>query len=89
MPGPTQFGIGDSALWYLVFGALDRIEPMALTAELSIRFLRPGVGDRLYARATLEKLGRRSVVGSIRVWTDDNEAKPCATGQGTYMLPHA
>ena len=35
--GPTQFSLADAALWYLVFVATGRIEPMALTSELSIR----------------------------------------------------
>ncbi len=86
VPGPVQFGIADATLWYLVFGALDRIEPMAMTSELSIRYLRPGQGGTLWARATLDKVGRRSIVGTVNVWTDEN--KPCATAQGTYMLPH-
>lgn len=86
VPGPVQFSITDAALWYMVFGALGHIEPMAMTSELSIRYLRPGQGDVLWARATLDKAGRRSIVGTVSVWTDDN--KPCATAQGTYMLPH-
>ncbi len=85
--GPTQFALADSALWYLTFVAIGRIELMALTSELSIRFLRPAVGQTLWAKATLEKAGRRSVVGTVRLWTDDNESRPTATAQGTYMLP--
>jgi uncharacterized protein (TIGR00369 family) len=85
--GPTQFSLADAALWYLVFGAIDRIEPMALTSELSIRYLRPAVGETLWARATLAKAGRRNVVGSVAVWTDGNDARPCAIAQGTYALP--
>ena len=87
IPGPTQFSSADGALWYLVFGALDKFEPMALTSELSIRYLRPAVGKTLYARADLDRIGRRQLVGTVRVWVDDNQAKPCATAQGTYMLP--
>lgn len=86
--GPTQFALADLGLWYLTFGAVGRIEPMALTSELSIRYLRPAVGDVLWARATLDVAGRRNVVGTVRIWTDDNESKPSATGQGTYVLPH-
>jgi uncharacterized protein (TIGR00369 family) len=85
--GPTQFGIVDGALWYLVFAAIGRVEPMALTSELSIRFLRPATGSTLWARATLESAGRRQIVGSVRVWTDDNEQRPTAVAQGTYVLP--
>jgi len=87
IPGPTQFSSAYGALWYLVFGALDKFEPMALTSELSIRYLRPAVGKTLYARADLDRIGRRQLVGTVRVWVDDNQAKPCATAQGTYMLP--
>ncbi len=85
--GPTQFGLADAALWYLVFGARGRIEPMALTSELSIRYLRPAQGSVLWARATLDVAGRRNVVGTVRVWCDDREHKPTATAQGTYALP--
>src|SRR6056297_297783 len=85
--GPSQFGLADAALWYLVFGARGRIEPMALTSELSIRYLRPAQGSVLWARATLDVAGRRNVVGTVRVWCDDREHKPTATAQGTYALP--
>lgn len=85
--GPTQFGLADAALWYLVFGARGRIEPMALTSELSIRYLRPAQGSVLWARATLEVAGRRNVVGTVQVWCDDRPHKPTATAQGTYALP--
>jgi uncharacterized protein (TIGR00369 family) len=85
--GPTQFGLADAALWYLVFAVVGRIEPMALTSELSIRYLRPAVGDVLWARATIDSAGRRNVVGTVRVWTDDRPHKPTAVAQGTYVLP--
>jgi uncharacterized protein (TIGR00369 family) len=85
--GPTQFGLADAALWYGVFAAIGRVEPMALTSELSIRFLRPCIGETLWARATIDAAGRRNIVGTVRIWTDDNEAKPSAVAQGTYVLP--
>jgi uncharacterized protein (TIGR00369 family) len=84
--GPTQFALADAALWFLVFGALGRIEEMALTSELSIRYLRPAIGTALHARADLAAISRRNVVGSVSVWTVD-AAKPTAIAQGTYALP--
>jgi len=87
--GPTQFMIADGALWYLVFGWLGRIETMALTSELSIRFLRPAIGSVLNARADLGAAGRRNVVGSVTVWADDNAHRPSAIAQGTYALPRS
>ena len=85
--GPTQFAMADAALWYLTFVAIDRIEPMALTSELSIRFLRPAQGERIWARARLNTATRRSVVGSVDIWMDDNEDRRTAVAQGTYVLP--
>lgn len=85
--GPTQFGLADAALWFLVFTAIGRVEPMALTSELSIRYLRPAIGETLWARAELHAAGRRNVVGTVRVWVDDRIDKPTAVAQGTYMLP--
>ena len=85
--GPTQFALADGTLWYLVFVALGRIEPMALTSELSIRFLRPAVGEVLWARGTVEAAGRSRVVGSVSVWVDDRADRPTSIAQGTYALP--
>jgi acyl-coenzyme A thioesterase PaaI-like protein len=85
--GPSQFGLADAALWYLVFGATGRIEPMALTSELSIRFLRPAQGDVLRARADLHTVGRRNVVGTVTLWMDDRVDKPVSVAQGTYVRP--
>lgn len=85
--GPTQFGLADAALWYLTFGAIGRVEPMALTSELSIRYLRPAHGSVLWAKASLESAGSRSIVGSVKVWCDDREDKPSSVAQGTYVLP--
>ncbi len=85
--GPTQFGIADCALWFASFAALGRIEPMALTSELSIRFLRPAQGSRLICRADIEAVSRRSVVGTCHVWVDGAPDKITSTAQGTYAVP--
>ncbi len=83
--GPTQFGMADLSLWYAVFGAIG-LEAMALTSELSIRFVRPAVGDVLVARTNLHSVGKRNIVGSVVMWTADPD-KPTAVCQGTYVLP--
>ena len=83
--GPTLFGICDAALYYACFTVLG-IEPMALTSELSIRFLRPATGAVVRARADLDQVGRRSIVGTVRAWTTDM-SKPVAVAQGTYARP--
>jgi uncharacterized protein (TIGR00369 family) len=85
--GPTQFSVADGAMWFSTFATLGRIELMALTSELSIRFVRPCVGDVLWARATVHAAGRRNIVATIHVWTDDNTDRPSAVAQGTYAVP--
>jgi uncharacterized protein (TIGR00369 family) len=85
--GPTQFAVADAALWYVVFGAIGRIEPMALTSELSIRFLRPAQGSTLWGRADLDAAGRRNVVATVRMWVDDRADRAVSVAQGTYALP--
>ena len=60
---------------------------MALTSELSIRYLRPAIGERLRCRATLESVTRRSVVGTVHVWCDDRSDRITAAAQGTYAVP--
>ena len=87
VPGPTLFSLADLALWYLTFGATNRIEPMAMTSDLSIRFLRPAQGQTLWARADLDKAGRLMVIGTVKIWVDDDPDRLVATAQGTYVLP--
>jgi uncharacterized protein (TIGR00369 family) len=84
--GPTVFGACDAVLWYALFGAVG-IEAMALTSELSIRFLRPARGDELLARAELHHVGRRSVVGSVQAWMGHDPDTVVAVAQGTYVRP--
>ena len=85
IPGPAVFGLCDAALWYACFTKIG-IEPMAMTSELSIRYLNPARGAEIRARADLVKVGRRMIVGNVSVWTDD-PAKPVAVAQGTYVPP--
>ncbi len=83
--GPTVFGLCDAALWYACFTAIG-IEPMALTSELSIRYLRPARGPELRARAELAHVGGRSIIGTVAAWTEDRD-RPVAVAQGTYVRP--
>ncbi len=83
--GQTVFGVCDRALYYACFTVIG-IEPMVLTSELSIRFMRPARGETLWAKAVLNHAGRRSLIGTITAWTDD-PGRPVAVAQGTYVAP--
>lgn len=89
VPGPMQFAIADAALWYLTFGAIGRVELMALTSDLDITFLRPAHGSELWARADLLSAGSRKIVGAVTVWCDDRQEQPSAAAKGTYVLPRS
>jgi uncharacterized protein (TIGR00369 family) len=83
--GPAVFGLCDGALYYACWTKIG-IEPMILTSEMSIRYLRPARGDVVRARAELHHAGKRSMIGTIVVWTDD-PSKLVAVAQGTYVRP--
>lgn len=58
-----------------------------LTAEYKINYLRPAVGERLVARATVLYAGRRQAVCRCDVFAVTHEGKErlCASAQGTIM----
>ncbi len=86
IPGPTQFALADLALWFAVFTAIG-VEPMAVTSDLAITFLRPAVGGDLVARAKLRRVGSTRIYGEIDVWVDGSESRPCAHATGHYSNP--
>jgi uncharacterized protein (TIGR00369 family) len=83
--GPTQFAVADCALWYLSFTVVG-LEPMAVTSNLDIVFLRPAAGADLLARATLLRAGRSRIVGRVDVWVDGAEERPVAHATGAYAV---
>ena len=84
--GPRLFGLADLALWFATFTVVG-LEAMAVTSEMSIRFLRPAQNGDLLARAEVESIGRSRIVGTVRLWIDGSEDKPVAMAQGSYARP--
>ena len=95
--GPFQFTLADLGMWVTAWGACG-FEPMALTSELSIRYLRPAIGSVLWARVDLNAKAGRSLVSTATMWASDGSNagfsgeraaafKPCSVAQGTYVLP--
>ena len=81
--GPTIFTLADSALWFATFTVIG-IEAMAVTSEMSLRFLRPALGGDLIARATIQSISTRRLVGTIELWIDATPDLLVAVAQGTY-----
>lgn len=84
--GPTMFGLADTALWFAVFSVIG-IETMAVTSEMSIRFLRPAQHGDLLATATINSVSRRRIVGTIELWVDGEPDRLVAIAQGSYARP--
>jgi len=85
--GPVLFGLADSALYGLVMTVAGPVK-MAITTDMSIRFLRPaGLRDTdLLAEARLIKAGKRLVIGEVAIRHEDEE-DPVCHATGTYSIP--
>ena len=84
--GPTMMGLTDSAVYALVLAHIGEV-PMAVTASLTIHFLRPAIATGvLNAEARLLRLGRRIVTSEVRLWTEGPD-RPCAHATVAYAIP--
>lgn len=84
--GPRMFALADSALWFASFTVIG-LQPMALTSELSIRFLRPARDGDLLGRAVLNSVSTRRIVGTVEIWIDGAPDRLVAAAQGSYARP--
>jgi len=83
--GPTMFMLADVAFYVAVLAMIGR-EPLTVTTNLSINFLRkPALAD-LVAEARILKLGRSLAVGDATLVSDGVEA-PVAHASVTYAIP--
>lgn len=84
--GPRMFALADSALWFASFTVIG-LEAMAVTSEMSIRFLRPARDGDLLARAVLNSVSTRRLVGTVEIWVDGAPDRLVAAAQGSYARP--
>jgi len=83
--GPTMMELADFAMYVAVFSAIGP-QPLAVTTNLNINFLRkPGKGD-LTADARLMKIGKRLAVGEVTIYSE-GASKPVAHVTSTYSIP--
>lgn len=83
--GPAIMALADTAIYGAVLARIG-LEPMAVTSDLSVRFLRRPLPTDLHAEARVIHLGRRNAVAEVELWSDDR-AKIVAHATGTYALP--
>ena len=83
--GPTMMELADFAMYVAVFSAIGP-QPLAVTTNLSINFLKKPAPRDLLAEARLIKLGKRLAVGEIGIRSEgDNDLVAHATS--TYSIP--
>lgn len=83
--GPTMMELADFAMYVAVFSAIGP-QPLAVTTNLNINFLRkPAKGD-LVAEARLMKVGKRLAVGEVTIYSE-GVSDPVAHVTSTYSIP--
>jgi acyl-coenzyme A thioesterase PaaI-like protein len=74
-------------MYVAVFSAIGP-QPLAVTTNLSINFLRKPAQADLLAEARLMKVGKRLAVGEVTICSDGLD-EPVAHVTATYSIPNA
>ncbi|HEX5508600.1 MAG TPA: PaaI family thioesterase [Pseudolabrys sp.] len=83
--GPTMMELADFAMYVAVFSAIGR-QPLAVTTNLNINFLRKPAKSALLADARLLKVGKRLAVGEVTIFSE-GMAEAVAHVTATYSIP--
>jgi uncharacterized protein (TIGR00369 family) len=85
--GPTMMELADFAMYVAVFSAIGP-QPLAVTTNLNINFLRKPAQADLIAEARLMKIGKRLAVGEVLIYSD-GLPEPVAHVTSTYSIPES
>ena len=85
--GPTMMELADFAMYVAVFSAIGP-QPLAVTTNLNINFLRKPAQADLLAEAKLLKIGKRLAVGEVAIYSEGGE-EPVAHVTSTYSIPNS
>jgi uncharacterized protein (TIGR00369 family) len=83
--GPTMMELADFAMYVAVFSAVGA-QPLAVTTNLTINFLRKPAQADLIADAKLMKVGKRLAVGEVAIYSAGSD-QPVAHVTATYSIP--
>ena len=84
--GPTMMELADFAMYVAVFSAVGA-QPLAVTTNLNINFLRKPAQADLLAEAKLLKVGKRLAVGAVAIYSEGSD-EPVAHVTSTYSIPN-
>lgn len=85
LSGPTMMSLADTVMYALVLSAIG-FEPLSVTTNLSINFLRKPAPADLIAEARMLKLGKALAVGDVIIRSETSE-DPVAHAVVTYSIP--
>jgi uncharacterized protein (TIGR00369 family) len=71
---------------YMVIMTLTGLEPMAVTSNLNINFLRPCIGTAVIAEGRMMKIGQALAVIEVDIRVEGAD-KPSSHAIVTYALP--
>ncbi len=84
--GPVLMAAADVALYVAILSEIG-LEPLAVTTQLSINFLRkPSAEQDILAHCRLLKTGRTLAVGEVSLFSEGDD-RPVAHVVGTYAIP--
>jgi uncharacterized protein (TIGR00369 family) len=83
--GPSLMTLADTAMWVALLAMIGR-EPLSVTSDLDIDFLRKPEPRDVIGHCTLHKVGKRLAVGDVLMYSD-GESAPCARSSVTYAIP--
>jgi uncharacterized protein (TIGR00369 family) len=83
--GPTQMSLADSVA-YMAIMTLTGLEPMTVTSNLNINFLRPCIGAAVIAEGRIMKMGQALAVIEVDIRVEGAD-KPSSHAIVTYALP--
>lgn len=74
----------DAAIGSAVRSTLDLSIQTSATVDLNIKYIKPGTGPTLHAKASLTNKGRTLVVGTSEIFDENNVL--VAIGSATFMI---
>lgn len=83
--GPTQMSLADTAA-YMAIMTVTGFEPMTVTSNLNINFLRPCIGSVVIAEGRLMKIGQALAIIEVDIRIE-GAGKAASHAIVTYALP--
>ena len=83
--GPSLFALTDLTLFAAVMATVG-LQPMVVTTEVTIHFLRRPPPRTMRATAEVLKAGKTIVHGDVRIYSE-GEGAPVCHATGSYAIP--